>query len=313
MVGHDRDFAAIKKDALSDDHNPSFLRLWTDGGAGLRHAMRIGFVLAAVTQLTGINAVMCFSVTILTEAAGVDSKATALLLGASTGILLVLGKLVSLRWIDSYGRRPLFLWSLALQGLSCCGVAVCAGLLSFGTNQKIGILVFMGFYLVAFGVGGPVPGVVTGEIFPVRVRAVCNAQVIIIGSLCSLLVTATFLSIMDSKNHSMGDVGERGSNSRVGLAIAFSIFAVIAFGGWVWLWRHLPETKNRTLEDMADEVRRADARAEGTGGPRKRGIEKGGCGVQKEGDVGPRKAGGCGTEKGGSCGTEKGGCEDRRD
>lgn len=90
--------------------------------------MLLGLFLMALNQLTGINTVMYYGVTIL-ERVGFKTH-DAIWLGALCDLVQTCGVVISVNQMDGYGRRH-----LALR--SCCLVAVALLLLSAGFHFKM--------------------------------------------------------------------------------------------------------------------------------------------------------------------------------
>ena len=97
------------------------------------------------------------------------------------------------------------------------------------------ILLALFIYLAAFAPGmGPMPWTINSEIYPLHVRSRCVGLATSVNWLCNLLVAFTFLSI----TRAFTTYG------------AFWLYAVIAFAGWIFLYKALPETKGRGLEEI---------------------------------------------------------------
>jgi MFS family permease len=140
--------------------------------------------------------------------------------------------LVGLYFLDRRGRRPLLLLSVALVTLCLCGLAV-GFALDAPPFWTIGTLCV---YMAAFSIGeGPVTWVVTSEVFPYRLRSKAAAVATLLNRGTSGIVASTFLSFSDA----------------VTSAGAFAIFAVISSMHFVFVYCCLPETKGRTLEEIA--------------------------------------------------------------
>ena len=91
-------------------------------------------------------------------------------------------------------------------------------------------------YIMMFAPGmGPMPWTINAELYPSWARSTANAVATAVNWICNLIISMTFLTVSNSQH--VGRVG------------AFAIYAVIALVCWVLLYRALPETKNKSLEE----------------------------------------------------------------
>ena len=95
-------------------------------------------------------------------------------------------------------------------------------------------------YIVAFAPGmGPMPWTINAELYPLWARSAGNSAATFTNWACNLVISMTFLSISETEIP--------------GRAGAFWIYMVIALVCWVVLYRILPETKGKSLEE-ADQL-----------------------------------------------------------
>lgn len=98
------------------------------------------------------------------------------------------------------------------------------------------IVLALVLYIAMFAPGmGPMPWTINAELYPLWARSAGNAAATFTNWTCNLLISMTFLSI--SETHTIGRAG------------AFWIYMVIAILCWLILYRILPETKNKSLEE----------------------------------------------------------------
>lgn len=133
---------------------------------GLRTALFIGIVLPALSQFSGINAIIYYGPEIFNKAGFTLSDA----LGGQVtiGIVNVLFTIVALWMIDSMGRRPLLIFGVSGDVLA----HVLVGLF-FYLHVSAGIILLVPFllFIACFAFSyGPVTWVVASEIFPTRIR-----------------------------------------------------------------------------------------------------------------------------------------------
>ncbi len=211
-----------------------------------RAPLVIGVGLALFQQLTGINAVIYYADNIFAAAgfssAGSQTAATTWTIGA-VNVLLTF---VAVAWVDKLGRRPLLLTGLVGMGIALSTIAICFADLhhvtvnsaaATNTPSDTGVIMLgaMMLFIGSFAFSlGPVVWTVINEIYPssVRGRGVAVATAANWGA--AWLVTQFFLSLTDL-------LGESGT---------FGLFAFMCAVAFVFVWRVLPETKGRTLDEI---------------------------------------------------------------
>ncbi len=198
---------------------------------GMRVALAIAVALAVLQQVTGINAVLYYAPSIFRSS---GSKVTATQALLQTVILQATNltfTLVALWVVDRGGRRPLLLATSAAMGVSL-------GLLGAAFAAKLGplwIFLFALAYVASFAIAmGPVVWVVLSEIFPTRIR----------GRAMSVAVVALWIACF-AVSQSVPVMFER-----LGEARTFWIYGLMCAVAFVFVLRYVPETKNRTLEEI---------------------------------------------------------------
>ena len=210
---------------------------------GLRRALWVGIGLAVFQQVTGINAIIYYANEIFAEAgfttAEQQAKATLYAVGATN----VLATFVAVAWVDRFGRRPLLFTglvgmavSLAAVGLSFAalenqpdGEATTVG----GIVTVLSLVVFIASF--AFSMG-PIVWTLISEIYPNRVRGRAIAVATAVNWFAAFLVAQFFLSVVDA----------------IGESTTFFIFSAFCVITYVFVWRYVPETKGRSLEEIQE-------------------------------------------------------------
>lgn len=152
-----------------------------------------------------------------------------------TGIANLIFTFVAIYTVDRLGRKVLMM--MGALGLS--GIYVTLGLCYFaefqGWMMVVLVVLAIGFYAMSLG---PVTWVLLSEIFPNKVRgigmAVCTAALWV----ASFLLTYTFPFL----------------NSGLGTGGTFLLYAVICLCGFVFVWRNIPKTKGKSLEQIEKEL-----------------------------------------------------------
>jgi SP family galactose:H+ symporter-like MFS transporter len=205
----------------------------------LRMALIVGVGLAIFQQITGINTVIYYAPTIF-EFAGFKTAGFSILATAGVGVVNVGFTVLAIRLMDRVGRRPLLLIGVAGQivGLAILGAA-------FQLHQLAAVIgyiaiISLAIYVGAFAVGlGPVFWLMISEIYPLRVRGAAMSIATFANWGLNLAVAVTFLTLV-------GAIGRPGT---------FWLYAVIGIAAWVFIYRLVPETRGRSLEEIEEHWR----------------------------------------------------------
>lgn len=195
----------------------------------------IGTLIAALQQITGINAVIMFAPDIF-QASG-SGKMDSMMQSMIVGMVNFLMTIVALWLVDKKGRKTLLLWG-------ALGMIFSLAYLSFEFAQSeqspIGILVALLVYISFFAASfAPVMWVIISEIYPNRIKDKAMSFSTAISWLCTFL-TVYFAPVIQ---------GSLGLNY---LFAFFCVFSVIAYV-FVKIW--IPETKGKSLEQIERELK----------------------------------------------------------
>lgn len=198
---------------------------------GLRRALFIALFLAVVSELSGITVVFYYGPGIL-ERTGL-SLGQALGGFVPIGIVNVLFTMIALWLMDRIGRRPLLFIGNAGAFLSLAAIGV---LFRLGTTEGTLVVAFMCFFVACFAFSmGPIKWVVMAEIFPTSIRG----RAMSIATLAVWITDALYNQVFPAVRE------------KLGLAESFFLFAGILVPQFFFVWKIMPETKGRTLEDIA--------------------------------------------------------------
>lgn len=201
-----------------------------------RKVLSIGALLNVLQQIIGINAIMYFAPRILKNVGegtslGTDEGAT---LGALTiGAIGFISTLCATALVDRFGRRPLLL--VSLPGTMSCLIVFCIATWFNLPYLHVISMACLSLYSVFFSLGmAPIPSLIISEIYPFSIRS----QAMSLASLANwggnYLVTLTFLPLSLYFSTS-------------GL---FSLYALFALLGAIFVYRNVPETKGKSLEEI---------------------------------------------------------------
>ncbi|RYY38885.1 MAG: MFS transporter [Chitinophagaceae bacterium] len=204
---------------------------------GFRRALWIGIGLSIFQQVTGINAILYYAPEIFKS---FGSDATASLLETSMlGVINLVFTIVSIFLVDRVGRKPLLLAGSVgmLVALSVVGIASWQG--EGGVWLLPVLLLFMASFSLSWG---PVVWVLLSEIFPNSVRSLALSIAVFIQWAANFAVSQTFPLL----------TGSELLRERFHGAFPFLLFAVLCAVALVFVRRYVPETRNKTLEQMND-------------------------------------------------------------
>ncbi len=199
----------------------------------LRPILIIGIVLAAFQQWCGINVIFNYAEEIF-EAAGYGVS-DILFNIVVTGSVNLIFTFVAIYTVDKLGRRALML--IGAGGLA--GIYTIMGFAYYfsisGWPLLLLVLIAIGCYAMSLA---PVTWVVLSEIFPNRVRGAAMAvATVALWSACFLL-TYTFPIL----------------NKTFGTSGTFWLYGIICFLGFMFVFKKLPETKGKSLEEIEEEL-----------------------------------------------------------
>ncbi|RRO18693.1 sugar porter family MFS transporter [Saccharopolyspora rhizosphaerae] len=206
-------------------------------GRGYRRWVSVGVAAAGTSQVVGVNAVIYYAPTILTNAGFGD--AAAILASVGIGTVNVLFTVLALVFIDRLGRRPLILGGTvvviaALVVVGALFTQPLRGPVAFGV---IGALIV---YEAAFACSlGIAIWLVNSEIFPNSVRGKAASFGIVTHWGLDLAVSISVLTLIQA----------------LGAPGVFWLYALLGTVGLAYLVRWLPETKNRSLEEIEASLR----------------------------------------------------------
>lgn len=198
-------------------------------------ALLIGIGLSVLQQLTGINAILYYAPEIFKR---LGSSADVSLLETSVlGVVNLIFTLLAIRFVDKMGRKPLLY--VGSIGMSVALAAV--GLFIYYEGTGNWILPFLLLFMASFSISwGPIVWVLLSEIFPVKIRSLALAISVFIQWLANFAVTQTFPSLVENEWLKMYFNG----------AFPFYLFSIVCLFSLFFVWKKIPETKNKSLEQM---------------------------------------------------------------
>lgn len=222
-----REMEAIRSQGGHDDS--AFFEIFR--GPHLRPLL-LAVTLMACQQFCGINAIMYYSTKIFVSAGAVHNAAFAS--SVWVGLINLLFTFVAIAFVDKAGRRPLLLAGTFFQTVALGMV----GWMFYKGQHGPGLLLCVILFIAAFAMAmGPICWLFCSEIFPnkIRGRAVSGATFTVWAS--CYVVAQTFPMLNDSP--------------AIGPAKTFWLYGLVSLFTFFFVLTMLPETKGRTLEELA--------------------------------------------------------------
>lgn len=207
---------------------------------GTRKALTVAIGLALFQQLTGINALIYYSNDILEEAGFTTPSAQAGASLISVGLVNVLATFIAIAFVDRLGRRPLLIAGMTgmLVGLVGLSVSNLYEATPDDTHTIVGSLsiIWMVVFIASFAFSlGPVVWTIISEVFPTAVRAKGMSVATAANWGAAFVLTLLFPVLMDN----------------IGPSATFGILAAMTVIALWWTWKMVPETKEKSLEEIS--------------------------------------------------------------
>jgi sugar porter (SP) family MFS transporter len=214
--------------------------------AWVRPALVVGVGIAIFTQLSGIEMIIYYTPTILTDVGFTESGALRVSVALAVTYLVMM--LIGFSIIDRVGRRRLTLVMIpgAALALAVLGSVFVVG----GDNADTAwLLIACLIVFMVFNAGGlQLMGWLTGsEVYPLPVRGAGTSvqSASLWGS--NMLITLTLLTMIES----------------IGVGPSMWVYALFNVAAWVFVFKRFPELNGRSLEDIERALRRGDFRPGG--------------------------------------------------
>ncbi|XP_063372817.1 glucose transporter type 1 isoform X2 [Cydia amplana] len=208
----------------------------------LRAPLLIGVVMQLSQQLSGINAVFYYSTSLFTSSGLTEEAAKFATMGI--GAIMVGMTLVSLPLMDRTGRRTLHLYGLGGMFIFSIFITI-----SFLIKEMIDWMSYLSVvstlsFVVFFAVGpGSIPWLITAELFSQGPRPSAMAIAVLVNWMANFVVGIGFPSMKALlENYTF---------------LPFSVFLAIF---WIFTYKKVPETKNKTFEEILALFRNSNGR-----------------------------------------------------
>jgi len=195
----------------------------------------VGIMLSVFQQAVGINAVLYYAPRIFADM-GMDKPMVQTVI---MGVVNILFTLVAIFTVEKWGRKPLLITGSIGMAIGAFGVAATFGDASMSMVTMISIMVYSASFMMSWG---PICWVLIAEIFPNTIRGKAVAIAVAFQWIFNWIVSSTFVPMFNMKTASDPDFGHW---------FTYGLYGAICVIAAIFVWRLVPETKGKTLEDMS--------------------------------------------------------------
>ena len=188
----------------------------------------IGILLSVFQQAIGINAVLYYAPRIF-ENAGAEGGG--MMQTVIMGIVNIVFTLVAIFTVDRFGRKPLLNIGSIGMAVGAFAVAMFDSMGIKGIVPVLSVIVYAAFFMMSWG---PICWVLISEIFPNTIRGKAVAIAVAFQWIFNYIISSTFPALYDFSP-----------------MFAYSLYGIICVAAAFFVWRWVPETKGKTLEDMS--------------------------------------------------------------
>lgn len=195
----------------------------------------VGIMLSVFQQIIGINAVLYFAPRIF-ESLGM---ANPMMYTVIMGVVNIAFTLLAIFTVEKWGRRPLLIWGSIGMAIGAAGVALTNAVTSISPIVAvISIMIYSASFMFSWG---PICWVLIAEIFPNTIRGAAVAIAVAFQWIFNFVVSSTFLPMYNMSVGSMENFGH---------VFSYGLYGIICIIAALFVWKLVPETKGKTLEDM---------------------------------------------------------------
>lgn len=196
----------------------------------------VGIMLSVFQQIVGINAVLYFAPRIF-ESMGVGNP---MIFTVLMGVVNISFTLVAIFTVEKLGRKPLLICGSLLMAVGAFGVTMINTIAMPAWVAVASILIYSAAFMFSWG---PICWVYMSELFPNTIRSQATAIAVAFQWISNFVVSSTFVPLYNY-NHAM----------------VYAIYGVICLLAALFVWKLVPETKGKTLEQMTNLWRKKNKR-----------------------------------------------------
>lgn len=195
----------------------------------------VGVMLSVFQQAVGINAVLYYAPRIF-ESMNMGNPMVQTVI---MGIVNITFTLVAVFSVEKLGRKPLLIWGSIGMAIGAAGVCLSNLVEVAPIVPVVSIMVYSASFMFSWG---PITWVLIAEIFPNTIRSQAVAIAVAFQWIFNFIVSSSFVPMY---NMELGDMG-----AKFGHCFVYALYGIICIIAAWFVYKLVPETKGKTLEDM---------------------------------------------------------------
>ncbi len=195
----------------------------------------IGIMLSVFQQAVGINAVLYYAPRIFQDMGMSNPMVQTVLMG----VVNISFTLLAVFTVEKLGRKPLLISGSIGMAIGALGVALTFGKEGLNMLTMASIMLYSACFMFSWG---PICWVLIAEIFPNTIRGAAVAIAVAFQWIFNFIVSSTFVPMFNMHLVPGDDFGHW---------FTYGLYGLICVIAAVFVWKLVPETKGKTLEDMS--------------------------------------------------------------
>ena len=194
----------------------------------------VGIMLSVFQQAVGINAVLYYAPRIFADMGMGNPMMQTVIMG----VINISFTLVAVFTVEKIGRKPLLIWGSVGMAVGAFVVALTFGNNSLNLVTMIALMVYSASFMFSWG---PICWVYMAELFPNTIRGTATAIAVAFQWIFNFIVSSSFVPMFNMHLTKGDDFGHW---------FTYGLYGVICVIAAIFVWKLVPETKGKTLEDM---------------------------------------------------------------
>ncbi len=188
----------------------------------------IGILLSIFQQFVGINVALYYAPRIF-ESMGA-AKDASLMQTVIMGLVNVIFTVIAIFTVDKWGRKPLLIVGSAGMAIGMFAISALAFMEIIGVGTLVFIIIYTASFMMSWG---PITWVLISEIFPNKIRGKAVAIAVAAQWAANYFISSTYPAMMEFSG-----------------GFTYGFYGLMSIISLIFVWKIVPETKGKTLEEM---------------------------------------------------------------